>query len=116
MKHHSIVHFDLVAKDRDALAQFYQQLFGWQYTHHEELKYTMLRTGGGLDGGIAGLSDQSSGQVFYISTDDIDAALRKVIEHGGTVAHPREDVPGVGELAYFRDPTGNTVGFWRGEG
>ena len=43
-------------------------------------------------------------------TDDADAALGRVGNHGGTVVAPSWDVPGVGRLAIAQDPAGVVFG------
>jgi predicted enzyme related to lactoylglutathione lyase len=47
--------------------------------------------------------------MYSISVDDIDNTLQK-IEARGTVATDKMDVPGVGILAYRKDPEGNIFG------
>ncbi len=42
----------------------------------------------------------------YIAVEDIDAAVKKTPELGGTVLHGPQEVPGVGRFAIIQDPTG----------
>jgi len=45
-----------------------------------------------------------------ITVDDIDAYIKKVKSAGGSIAMDKMQVPGVGWLAYFKDPDGNFFG------
>ncbi len=48
--------------------------------------------------------------VCTTSVDNIDEILAKIEAAGGTVATEKMDVPGVGILAYRKDPDGNLFG------
>ena len=48
--------------------------------------------------------------VCTIGVDDIDAYIGKVKAAGGTVALEKMQIPGVGWLAYMKDPEGNIFG------
>jgi hypothetical protein len=41
--------------------------------------------------------------------------VEKVLAAGGSVALPAEDMPGVGRLAYVKDPDGNILGLIKDE-
>ena len=41
---------------------------------------------------------------------DVAASLTLIEQYGGTVDHPRFEVPGVVVLGLFRDPAGNPMG------
>ena len=45
--------------------------------------------------------------------DDVDEALKMVEENGGTIIRPKMALPGVGYLAYFKDPDGNVFGLMK---
>jgi predicted enzyme related to lactoylglutathione lyase len=48
-----------------------------------------------------------------VDVEDIDAALQKIESLGGSTVTPRQEVPGMGWTAYFRDSEGNVVGLWQ---
>ena len=48
-----------------------------------------------------------------MDVDDIDSALAKVEELGGTTVRPRQEVGQMGYAAYFTDPEGNLMGLWQ---
>lgn len=51
-----------------------------------------------------------NGSVVTVQVDSLDATLAAATAHGAEQALPRMPVPGVGWLAYVRDPDGNVVG------
>ena len=48
--------------------------------------------------------------VCTVGVDSVDQALGTAGELGGTVVVPKMPVPGMGWLAYVKDPDGNIVG------
>ena len=50
----------------------------------------------------------------YISVDDIDAAIEKVKELGGTITTPKSEIPGMGWYAAGTDSEGNTLALYKG--
>ena len=64
----------------------------------------------GINGAILPRSRSPAGAVNLIDVDSLDRALVHVVEHGGVILHARTIVPGVGSIAYCRDPEGNAFG------
>jgi predicted enzyme related to lactoylglutathione lyase len=111
MSKHPIVHIELSAKDREALGNFYTSLFGWKVEQIPDMNYALFEAEGGPGGGLNPVSEQyPEGTVMvYIQTDDIDASLARVEELGGQLTAPKQDVPDVGWIAIFKDPSGNQL-------
>jgi uncharacterized protein len=111
MSKHPIVHVEFSAKDRKAAQKFYGDLFGWSFTHYDDMHYTTFDTGG-VAGGISDVSEENpAGRIsFYIQTDDVTATLKRIEEAGGKVAMPETEIPGTGTFGFFQDPTGNVIG------
>lgn len=122
-----IVHFEIHAKDMDALETFYSGVFGWTMQHFgEEMgNYRVISTGPAMpdakNPGINGGMTMRQGElpagnaavnayVCIIGVEDTDSYVQKVIDHGGTLALAAMDVPTVGRLAYCKDPEGNIFG------
>ena len=62
-------------------------------------------------GAMTGQNPQAPSMwLAWAVTDDADAALGRVGNHGGTVLAPAWDVPGVGRLAIAQDPAGVVFG------
>lgn len=51
--------------------------------------------------------------MFYITVDDIDAALHAVESAGGSRLTDRMPIPTIGWSAFFRDTEGNKVGLFQ---
>jgi len=116
-----IVHVEIASADNDVQKTFYSALLGWEVNEvpmGDDFTYVMFRTG--VDLGVA-LSEVGEGMkpgdvILYFQSDDIDADMARVPELGGTVILPRQEVPGLGVLGMFLDPTGNRVAFWQDTG
>jgi predicted enzyme related to lactoylglutathione lyase len=45
-----------------------------------------------------------------VAVDDVGAVAEAVVAHGGRVLMKRTAIPGVGDLIFFEDPSGNVAG------
>jgi uncharacterized protein len=117
MGNHSIVHVEFTANDPAAAAKFYGELFGWPMEAAPQFDYYMFDAGQGVGGGFPRASAEHGYRpgdvVVYVSTDDIEASLAKAQSLGATDLQPKMEIPGMGWMAFFRDPTGNRVGLWK---
>jgi predicted enzyme related to lactoylglutathione lyase len=113
---HPVVHFELSGPDDRQLAGFYSQLFGWQVRPVPGIGYTLLDTGGGINGGIATSTDSPATATFYIETDDLQMALDKINLIGGKTLRPITELPGMVTYALFEDLDGLVVGLMLGAG
>jgi predicted enzyme related to lactoylglutathione lyase len=107
-----IVHIELSATDRAELAQFYGDLFGWEMREWPEMNYTTFSFGNETLGG--GFNPVQEGNpagttVLYIHCEDIPATMAKIVDKGGAELGPPMEVPGVGTMAFFTDPSGNRM-------
>lgn len=115
-------HFEIHADDPQRALKFYEQVFGWQFNKWEGPQdYWLIKTGSsdepGIDGGLmkrmgpAPEENQAvNAYVCTILSGSVDDSLNLITSHGGTIAVPKMAVPGVGWLAYFKDPEGNIFG------
>jgi predicted enzyme related to lactoylglutathione lyase len=111
-----VVHFEIGARDRKGLQDFYGQLFGWQINADNPMNYGMVDTGGpgGINGGIfqAGPGEPAYLTV-YVQVDDLQASLDKAASLGGKTLVPPMPIPNVGAIALFQDPEGHCVGLFK---
>jgi predicted enzyme related to lactoylglutathione lyase len=109
-----VVHFEVSADDPARAAKFYESVFGWNIEKWGGPKeYWMISTGADNQPGINGGLFKRDGPINYVNTIDvpsIDEFGAKITEHGGTLAVPKVAIPGVGNLAYFKDTEGNVFG------
>jgi predicted enzyme related to lactoylglutathione lyase len=117
------VHFEIHAADPQACIHFYSTLFGWTFNKWEGGEYWMIHTGPdekpGINGGLLPRRGDRPAEmaavnafVITVDVDDVDACVAKVPSSGpgGTVVVPKMPVPGIGWLAYAKDPDGNIFG------
>ena len=122
-----VAHFEIHAKDLDKMQKFYEDVFGWKITNlgPQMGNYRMVDTGKdapgekwpGINGGITPRMGEPAASgapvnafVCTISVDNLDTYIDKVKKAGGTMALDKMDVPGVGWLAYCKDPEENIFG------
>jgi uncharacterized protein len=108
-------HFELVTDDREKTAAFYRAVFGWKVEKWAgPVDYWLVDTGDastpGINGGLMLAGGEFSGTVNTVEVEDIDAVIAKVKANGGTIIFEKQPVPGVGQLAYFKDNCGIVVG------
>ena len=113
----SVVHFEIHAEDVQRAVDFYVAAFGWRTEDWSEFTgspyigvHTRAEGEPGINGGLGGAANEFKGTVNTVGVDDIDAVLKKVIENGGQIVMPRDEIPGVGLLAYVREPGGAVIG------
>jgi uncharacterized protein len=105
--------FELHTRDYDASVEFYRKVFTWDahvMSDTPEFRYTTLGEG---DAQLAGIMDATAflpdgvpaNWSIYFGVDEADAALKEIIDLGGSVVLPAEDTP-YGRLAQAADPTG----------
>ena len=114
-----IVHFELPARDPDALAGFYRNVFGWSIQKWEgPVDYWLVTTGEdgpGINGALIRTGPVHQGPVNTVEVKSVAEFLEKVQAEGGEVVMPRNQIPGVGYLAYCKDTAGNVFGLFESE-
>lgn len=92
--------------------QFYGSVFGWRFDDQKFPGYTIIDTGGGLEGGLMAKPPGSPAAALnnYFEVEDASQTLRKVVEVGGTVIVPKTEIPNVGWFAMFLDPEQIPIG------
>jgi uncharacterized protein len=116
-----VIHFEIQASEPQVLVDFYTALLGWSFKKWEGSEYWLIETGPddqpGINGGLlprpngAPLEAQAvNAFVCTAQVASLDESLARAVELGAGVALPKMPVPGVGWLAYIKDPDGNLVG------
>jgi predicted enzyme related to lactoylglutathione lyase len=122
------VHFEIHASNPPALIEFYTKLFGWSFNKWEDGEYWLIHTGPdeqpGINGGLLprrgpppeGMAPINA-FVITVDVDNLDAMLAKAEAGGagGLVCVPKMAVPGIGWLAYVKDPDGNMFGMMQAD-
>jgi uncharacterized protein len=119
-----VVHFEIHAGDPERAIAFYKRLFGWQFQHFPDMAYWVIKTGEpgtpGIDGGLLQRRGAIDGQavIAYVCTVDvvdIDKSVAALQAAGGTLALPKQAIPGIGWIAYAKDTEGNIFGMMQSD-
>lgn len=114
-----VYHFEIQATDPDKVADFYRKVFDWKIDKWDgPMEYWLVTTGPaeepGINGGImkrmAPNNDSMNAFVCTMGVSSVDEYIAKITKHGGSVAVPKMPVPGVGWMAYCKDPDNNIFG------
>jgi predicted enzyme related to lactoylglutathione lyase len=127
MKKNPVVHFEMPAKDRQRVSDFYTNVFGWEMKQMgpemgnyiiaqtaETDEQNMVKTPGTINGGFW-MTQETEPPHVIISVDDLQESMKKVADAGGKVLGGQkpgepDDIPGVGLYCSFIDTEGNRVG------
>ncbi|MGA8117651.1 MAG: VOC family protein [Actinocatenispora sp.] len=110
---------DVSVPDRESAQRFYGGVFGWKFVDQgaDAGHYTMCE----LDGvPVAGMMQppQDGAEMppqwsVYLSTGDVDRAVRTVTGNGGRLMVDPMDVMDAGRMAFGIDPAGAVFGMWQ---
>ncbi len=125
MKNNPVVHFEMPAKNRDRVATFYAEAFGWEMKKlgPEMGNYIMASTTevgkngmpsmpGAINGGFFEYKDDELNRAPHvvISVENIEESIEAIKKAGGQIKTDIMDIPGVGKYVSFADSEGNVVG------
>ena len=120
-----VVHFEMPAKDKKRVSDFYSKVFGWNMQQFgaemgnylmaqttETDAQGMVQTKGAINGGFFDFKDEDGFKVPHvvISVEDINQSIEDVKSSGGQVNGEIMDIPGVGKYISFKDTEDNIVG------
>ena len=110
-----ICYVEMPAVDAGRSAAFYERVFGWRSRRRGDGATAFDDTTGQVSGAfVTGRAAWAGtpGLLVYVMVDDIEAAVRAVVEAGGEIVQPiGVDAPEL--TARFRDPGGNVVGLYQ---
>ena len=118
-----VVHFEMPYDDQARVARFYEKAFGWKtQTLGEEMgNYVTAATTdiglsgpvhpGAINGGFYPRKPDWPAQYpsVVIAVDDIQAAMKQVVNAGGVVLGEPMEIPGIGHYVSFTDSEHNRV-------
>jgi len=107
-----VVHFEIVADDAERISKFCQNVFGWKVQKWDgPMDFRFLMTGDEKEPGIDGaFGIRQNEEDAVVNTIDVDKYSELVRENGGEIVRPKQVIPGVGYLVYFKDSEGNLWG------
>lgn len=108
---HHITHIEISANEPEKAKDFYKACFDWNIQAFPEMDYFTFTAEGGSGGGFNQVNDDNpAGTVLmYINTPSLKESLEKVTANGGTVVLESYEIPTVGTMVTFKDPTGNLI-------
>jgi predicted enzyme related to lactoylglutathione lyase len=102
--------FELGTTDVEGAKKFYSELLGWDFISMapEMGNYDVINLNGVGIGGVYPKQDKASTSMWrnVIAVDDVDAAVEKAQQLGGTIIVPITDIPTVGRSCMIQDPQG----------
>jgi predicted enzyme related to lactoylglutathione lyase len=105
-----VVHFEYPVSEPEKSIQFYTDVFGWKFEKwNGPMDYWTITTGDsqpGINGGLMRRHDPSQPVAVTVEVADLDGTLDAIKAAGGEIALPKMPIPGIGWLAYFKDPDG----------
>ncbi len=120
-----VTHFEIPFDNGERAGAFYKSVFGWEVSAVDSMPYwmvTTVRTGedhrpveaGAINGGMyqrgAGVSPNP---VIVVDVPSVEARCAQVVEAGGQVVTPPQDVGTMGRYAQVKDTEGNVIGLWQ---
>jgi uncharacterized protein len=109
---------ELASPDLDGSTAFYSGLFGWTVAPFEgsPTPYLSIENGEANNGGIRELSSPGVPPhwLVYFGVEDIDVALAKVEQLGGTKIFGPQDIQ-IAKIAAVRDPQGAVFALYAGQ-
>ena len=116
-----VVHFEIPCDDRERIARFYGQVFGWkcEMLGPEMGNYVVVTTAdqdgrpdakrGTIGGGFYTRTKEMPAQYpsVVVAVQDVRASMKKITAAGGKVLGEPMDIPGVGAYVSFMDTEGN---------
>jgi predicted enzyme related to lactoylglutathione lyase len=105
---------DLTVEDAEEIRDFYCQVAGWHSGCVDMGGYNDFNMKSSADGEpLAGVCHARGGNagippqwMIYITVDDLDLAVAKAEELGGSVVRPAGEPGGMGRFCVIRDPAG----------
>lgn len=114
-----IVWWEVETPDPERFQQFHAALSGWAFEAAFQdtdlgADYWIIQQDGEGIGGVQRASvSPCAGTRVYLAVDDLEAALRRVVELGGTVERTRTALGGDDRwFGVFSDMTGVSFGLW----
>ena len=112
---HNFGHIEIPTTNLKKAKKFFGKVFGWTFTDHPEMEYTLFHAGSPPNGGLELVKKMpKKGQVLvYIEVADIKKKLKEVKKAGGEVLQKKTEVEGMGWYAKFATPDGCALALWQ---
>ncbi len=114
-------YFEIPVEDLERAMKFYSAVFECDFIkdniHGNEMAFFPFDDKNqGITGALAKgeiYKPSISGSLIYLSTLNLDKTIQKIIEIGGEILFPKNEVTGYGWVAEFKDSEGNRVALFQ---
>ncbi len=118
MTAHTVVHFEIPARNLRKLRTFYEKVFGWKFkdVRMPGMTYLTIATGpvrSTVGGGMYPRQGPRDVPRNFIGVGQIDATIRAFLKAGGKQVVPKTQIPGIGWSFIGRDPEGNPIALFK---
>ncbi len=113
-----ITHFEIPANEPEKLVTFYEMVFDWKFSKWGGEEYWLASTGEegpGINGAVMKRRHPEQPLVNSLTVTNLDESVASVLANGGSMAVPKMAVPGIGWLAYCKDPEGTIFGMMQND-
>ena len=106
--------FELASSDVARAAEFYGELFGWEFNGDVDIYLAASPVEGGIAGGIIPATpDVGTYATFGVEVDEVDDTYARALDKGATSVVAPTDNPGGVRSAYLRDADGSLFAIYR---
>jgi uncharacterized protein len=112
---HAFGHIEIPTTDLEKSKKFFSTVFGWAFSHFQDIDYTIIHTGKQPNGGLELVKRlPKKGQVIpYIEVEDIDAIIKAIRKAHGKIVTRKSQVGSMGWRAQFLTPDGVQLALWQ---
>ena len=112
---HGFGHVEIPTTNIKKAQKFFGTVFGWTFTDHPEIQYTLFHTGSHPNGGLERVKKmRRRGQVLvYIEVEDLDAKLKEIKKAKGKIVEKKTEVKGMGWYGVFETPDRCRLALWQ---
>lgn len=120
--HGSFCWTEIASTDIEKCKSFYSNVFGWTFEKSpntgDEMDYFECSSSGGsqedaalyeMNPAMFGGQTPPAHIALYVAVDDVDQAVTRTKELGGSVVFGPYDIPKVGRMAVINDPSGAAI-------
>ncbi len=113
----NLTHFAIYTDNIARAKQFYENLFGWRFSHYGQEDFLQIKQSQDSEIPIGALQSRKYnpldekviGFECSIEVSNIDAIIEKINTNNGKIVMPKTEIPYVGWLVKFLDTEGNLV-------
>lgn len=115
MHENQVTWWEFASSDAEKSVEFLKKAFDWELVFDPAMKYYQKTVDGSQNsfcgGGIYQVDEGTSPSlIVYFRVKDVDEKAKSVVEAGGAIIEGPLDVPNLGRLCIFSDPTGQHYG------